>query len=226
MPGACPRRPRALAVRSAVSTPARPRRPLLFLALGLGLLAVAAGAALALRQAPPLEDYGALPAFTFTREDGRPFGSRDLAGAPYVANFIFTRCPTVCPVFSRKMAGLQQRTADAGEHLRLVSFSVDPAWDTPERLAAYAKKYGADPTRWAFLTGDFRLLKDTVQGGFKVSMGRESAAEPVDPAGLMHGTHFVLVDGRGHIRGYYLSNDAEALERLRRDARRLADEVG
>jgi protein SCO1 len=209
------------------AAPAPPRRatsrPLLWGIVG-ALLAglVLAGAWLALRPRPePLPDLGALPAFTFTRQDGRPFGLQQLQGRPFVANFIFTRCPTVCPLFSRKMAALQGRTRDVGAQLALVSFSVDPKYDTPERLAAYARRYGADEARWSFLTGDFQQLKGTIEGGFKISMGRETPDE-TDLMGIFHGTHFVLVDGAGHVRGYYDSSDAEATERLVQDAARLA----
>ena len=100
-----------------------PRLPRLLLALGVALavLALGAAAALALRPAPPLPELGALPDFRLTRQDGRPFGLAELRGRPFVANFIFTRCPTVCPAFSRQMAGVQRRTADVGDALRLVS---------------------------------------------------------------------------------------------------------
>jgi protein SCO1 len=215
----------------APAAPALPRRaasrPLLWGIVG-ALLAglVLAGAWLALRPRPePLPDLGALPAFTFTRQDGRPFGLQQLQGRPFVANFIFTRCPTICPLFSKKMAALQGRTKDAGARLALVSFSVDPTYDTPERLAAYARKYGADEARWSFLTGDYAQLKDTIVGGFKISMGRETPDES-DVMGIFHGTHFVLVDAGGHIRGYYDSNDAEATERLVQDAARLVQDKG
>ncbi|MBF5045373.1 SCO family protein [Aggregicoccus sp. 17bor-14] len=212
----------------APASPALPRRassPLLWGVLGALLAGVLlAGAWVALRPAPePLPDLGALPAFTFTRQDGRPFGLQQLQGHPFVANFIFTRCPTVCPLFSKKMAALQGRTKDVGARLALVSFSVDPKYDTPERLSAYAHKYGADEARWSFLTGDYEQLKGTIVGGFKISMGRENL-DDADVMGIFHGTHFVLVDGRGHVRGYYDSNDAEATERLVQDAERLARE--
>jgi protein SCO1/2 len=177
------------------------------LGLGLGLL----------RPARAPEVLGTLPAFAFTSQQGAPFGSRELAGKVWVANFIFTRCPTVCPVFSRKMAEVQQRSAGLGAGLHLVSFSVDPGYDTPARLAAYAQRYGAEPGRWTFLTGDYQQLKETVVGGFKVAMGREAPAED-DILGIFHGEHFVLVDAQGRIRGYYLSSEADAVERLLADA--------
>lgn len=173
------------------------------------------------RQPEPLPQLGALPAFSFTRQDGQPFGLEQLKGRVWVANFIFTRCPTICPLFNQKMKGVQERTADLGERLPLVSFSVDPKYDTPERLDAYARKHGANPARWSFLTGDYERLKDTIVNGFKVSMGRENADEE-DLLAIFHGTHFVLVDATGQVRGYYNSDDEEATERLVRDAERLA----
>lgn len=167
-----------------------------------------------------LERFGRLPAFSFTRQDGQPFGLKQLEGRPWVANFIFTRCPTICPVFTQKMARLQKQTVDIGGELALVSFSVDPKYDTPERLTAYAAKHGADPARWSFLTGDYEQLKDTVVGGFKIAMGRNSPNEDDIPS-IFHGSHFVLVDRTGEIRGYYNSEHDDDVERLRRDAERL-----
>jgi protein SCO1/2 len=171
-------------------------------------------------RAQPLERYGQLPAFTFTRQDGQPFGREQLRGHPWVANFIFTRCPTVCPVFTRKLAGVQKRTADLGGELRFVSFSVDPEYDTPERLTAYARQHGADPARWSFLTGDYTQLKDIIVGGFKMAMGRNEA-DVDDIPSIFHGSHFVLVDRGGEIRGYYNSEHDDDVERLLRDTERL-----
>lgn len=203
--------------------PAASRRRALRLALLLGLTSVllGAGAVVSVLRRAPLEDFGTLPAFRFTRQDGRAFGSQELAGRPYVANFIFTRCPTVCPTFTRKMRDVQEGTQ--GAPVQLVSFSVDPTYDTPERLQAYAEKFRADGTRWSFLTGDYAVLKDTVMSGFKQLMVRNDQ-DPDDVVSIMHGEHFVLVDARGHIRGFYRSSEPDAVERVVADARRLARE--
>jgi protein SCO1/2 len=173
----------------------------------------------------PLPQLGALPEFSFSRQDGSAWGSAQLRGHPYVANFIFTRCPTVCPAFTRKMARIQKETDAFGPGLQLVSFSVDPTYDTPARLAEYAQKHGANAARWSFLTGDYASIKDTVVNSFKIYMDRQSMDE-ADVMGIFHGNHFVLVDGSGQIRGYYESSDDEAFERLLRDAARLARENG
>jgi protein SCO1/2 len=205
-----------------VPTPNPPRSAHRFKRSGLvlSMCLVPLVVVLALPRQAPLERFGRLPAFSFTRQDGQPFGLKQLEGRPWVANFIFTRCPTICPVFTRKMAGVQKQTADLGE-LTLVSFSVDPKYDTPERLTAYAAKHGADPARWSFLTGEYEQLKDTIVGGFKIAMGREEGGDENDIASIFHGSHFVLVDRTGEIRGYYNSEHDDDVERLVRDAGRL-----
>ncbi len=163
--------------------------------------------------------YSTVPAFTLTDQHGQPFGSESLRGKPWVANFIFTRCPTICPAFTAKMEKVQ--TLVATEHLdvQLVSFSVDPAHDTPEVLAQYAKDHGAGPG-WHFLTGDPKAIQDAVVSGLKI------AAQPIGPeddlASVFHGSHFVLVDADLRIRGYYESGDKARVEALHRDLRTLA----
>ena len=129
---------------------------------------------------------GLVPAFTLTDQLGRSVSNRDLLGAPWVANFVFTRCPTVCPLLTAKFKALQAKVALPD--VQYVSFSVDPQHDTPEVLAAYAEKYGADPAHWRFLTGPLADVERTIVKGFKVHMG-----DPVPRAGdptlidIMHG---------------------------------------
>ncbi|ADO68150.1 SCO family protein [Stigmatella aurantiaca] len=205
----------------APSPPRLSRHPafwaaLTVMVLGLGVMAVG----LLSHPSEPLPKLGTLPDFTFTRENGTPWGLSQLRGHPFVANFIFTRCPTICPAFTRRMAHVQKQTDAAGPALQLVSFSVDPTYDTPARLAEYAQKHGANPARWSFLTGDYARLKDTVVQGFRISMGRESMDE-ADVMGIFHGNHFVLVDATGEIRGYYDSSDDEAFARMLKDVERL-----
>jgi protein SCO1/2 len=165
---------------------------------------------------PPLPVLGTVPDFRLVDQTGAPFGPGRLAGRVWIADFVFTRCPDVCPRMTERLAAVHRTLGDRTD---LVSVSVDPAYDTPERLAAFARAHGADSPRWHFLTGDSRYVQESVLREFKIAFGRESE----DIASLTHGVHVVLVDGRGRIRGYYDSNDADALERLQDDARRLAE---
>jgi protein SCO1/2 len=168
---------------------------------------------------PPV--LGALPAFRLTDQHGRPFGSQELAGRVWVASFIFTRCETVCPAVTRKMARIQDRTRNLEPALHLVSFSVDPEHDTPERLAEYARAHRASPRMWTFLTGPADAVRETVEKGLRVTMERD-AGDP-SPAAITHGSHLVLVDGEGRIRGYYDPETPAAMDRVVRDAALLAN---
>jgi protein SCO1 len=71
---------------------------------------------------------------------------------PVVVDFIFTRCTTICPVMSRTFAQLQGKLGTQRDNVQMVSISLDPEYDTPERLADYAKRLKAGP-RWHFYSG-------------------------------------------------------------------------
>jgi protein SCO1/2 len=147
---------------------------------------------------------GTLPAFTLTDQRGQPFGTRDLAGKVWVADFIFTACQEACPLLNQKMAEVGRRARHLGPDFHLVSISVDPARDTPARLAEYAARYGANPLAWSFLTGPADAIEAAVTGGFKEGMGREKAQENgQDFWQIFHGEHLVLVDRQLRIRGYF-----------------------
>lgn len=168
---------------------------------------------------PPLaeapEEYGTVPAFSLTDQQHNAYGSEQLHNGVWVANFIFTRCKTVCPMFSAKMADVQTRLQTDNKDVALVSFSVDPDFDTPAVLAEYAKRFDANPEQWRFLTGPSAAIRTVVVDGMKMHM--EDANTVERPEDLMHGSHFVLVDGTHTIRGFYNVNDADTIERLMRD---------
>jgi protein SCO1/2 len=120
-------------------------------------------------------------------------------------------------MLTTQMRNVQQRVG-ARENVRFVSFSVDPERDTPEVLRAYAATHGADLSTWHFLTGETDAVRSAVVEGMRVGISERQA-----DGDILHGTHFVLVDGRGKIRGYY-RNDREGLDGLLRDVERLAGE--
>ncbi len=165
---------------------------------------------------PPLPILGDLPAFSLTDQDGRRFGKAELEGKVWLAGFIFTRCPTICPAITATMARIQKRARGIEPGFRLVSFSVDPSYDTPARLSEFAARHKASPRMWRFLTGPLDAVKTTVTDGLKIAMGDIEGEQ--DFASIMHGTHFVLVDQAGRIRGYYDSSDADVADRVLTDA--------
>jgi protein SCO1/2 len=135
--------------------------------------------------------------------------------------FVFTRCESICPVITAKMHGVQEKTADPkGVAIKLVSISVDPAYDTPPRLLEYASLHQADFERWRFLTGAKEQVRALVEGPFMNSMLKTGVTASGAPS-ISHSGYLALVDGDLRIRGVYDSNDMSALETLMRDARFL-----
>lgn len=171
---------------------------------------------------PPLPVLGTLPPFSLVDQDGQRAGSAELAGKVWLAGFIFTRCPTICPAITATMARIQHRARGIEPGFRLISFSVDPAYDTPAVLSAFAAKHRASPQMWRFFTGSLDAVKATVVDGLKIAMGDVAPGEQ-DFASIMHGTHFVLVDQKGQIRGYYNSSDADVVDRVLADAAMLVN---
>jgi protein SCO1/2 len=201
-------------------------RAALMVVCGL-LLAAAAWIALRHRLGPTdsnLPVLGTVPDFSLTASTGGTVTQADLTGGLWVADFIFTKCPSVCPLLSAQMGKLQDALAAAGRaDVHLVSFSVDPANDTPEVLRAYAQRFHADPARWWFLTGDQASLHALIRNGFRLAVAERSPGEDTDGGGLItHSDRFVLVDRNLHIRGYYHGADTETVQKLLRDIRTLS----
>ncbi len=171
---------------------------------------------------PKLDDLGTVPAFTLTDERGRVFTEDALRGHPTIVDFVFTRCDTICPAVSERMARMQDKLLDRrAEAVKLMSVTVDPAYDTPEKLAEYAARFGARGDKWRFVTGPVDRVRALVEGPFMNSMINEGLTPSGAPA-ISHNGYFVLVDGDLHIRGVYDSRDINRLDELDRHARFLA----
>ncbi|HXG32206.1 MAG TPA: SCO family protein [Bryobacteraceae bacterium] len=166
------------------------------------------------RKPVSLPVYGEVPDFELTAATGEVFRGHALRGKIWIADFIFTNCAGPCPRMSSQMRLIQNSLGDIPE-LRLVSFTVDPVRDTPEVLAAYARRYQAQPGRWYFLTGPMETLHNLSRNAFKLG--------DVDGS-LNHNTHFVLVDRQGRIRAYYPTSDGIDLNKIRADVEALRRE--
>ena len=166
----------------------------------------------------PLPAYDTIPNFELTNQEAQPFGSAQLAGKIWIADFIFTSCPGPCPIISSRMSELQKPLEKSDVHL--VSLTVDPEKDTPDVLRAYAGKLNARPGRWDFLTGPRAAIYSLSKDGFKlgVSDGSDETGMPV------HSTRVVLVDRRGTIRGYYDALAPDAVTKLLADTNHLLRE--
>lgn len=166
----------------------------------------------------PLPSLGTAPKFELVNQDAQSFGSEQLTGKIWIADFIFTTCPGPCPIISTRMSELQRPLEKSDVHL--VSFTVDPEKDTPEVLRAYADKLRKEPLRWDFLTGSRDAIYSLSRDGFK--LGLSDGAE--EDGGPVHTTRFVLVDRRGTIRGYYDALAPDAVTKLLADTNHLLRE--
>src|SRR5205823_10715606 len=161
----------------------------------------------ALRQRT-VSSYGTVPEFVLLNQDGKNFGSAQLRGKIWIADFIYTTCPGPCPMISTRMSELQKPLKKTDVHL--VSFSVDPDKDTPQVLRSYAEKWQAEPGRWDFLTGPKSAIYKLSHDGFKLAVSDGSDAQGIP----VHSTRMVLVDRHGQIRGYYDATEADAVTKL------------
>jgi protein SCO1/2 len=168
---------------------------------------------------PPLPVFYQVPEFSLQNEFNKPFGTKDLMGKFYIANFMFTSCPTTCPALMEKMDVIQNRIRGLGTKAAIVTFTVDPKHDSPEVLFKYARKRNSNPYIWNYLTGTEADLKKIVIDGFKVPMGNKEAIEKklenksITLFDIAHTEKVVLVDNKGQVRGYYGTNKIE-MDRL------------
>ena len=196
----------------------------------LGTVVISAGVGLVVAsRVPPAaaraaHDLGSaarsLGSFRLQERSGRVVTGEDLAGRVVIAAFIFTRCPLSCPRISGVMKDLQGRLA--GTDVLLVSISVDPEHDTPAVLSDYARRFGAVPDRWWFLTGPKATIYALIRDRFLLSLMEAPAPDPsTGVEAIAHSDRLALID-HGRILGLFESDDPRAVQALVARARRCA----
>ena len=154
------------------------------------------------------------PSFSYPDQAGRTVTDQELRGHVWIADFFFTSCTSICPMMTAKMSQMYKEISPDG--IVFISFSVDPDHDTQKVLAEYAKMWGADESRWHFLS-------TTREGLAATTAGMKTFVRPADEsAPIQHSSIFILVDADGKVRGVYDSLDSNALKRLNFDAQSLA----
>ncbi|MCG7344541.1 SCO family protein [Sporosarcina sp. ACRSL] len=133
--------------------------------------------------------------FSFTDQDGKTFGTDQLAGKVWIADFIFTNCLTVCTPMSNKMAELQTTFKEHGIEVEFVTFTVDPETDTPEVLKDYIGQFTDDESNWHLLTG---YSQDTIEE-LAINQFRTIVQKPDSSGQVIHGTIFFVIDQQGYI---------------------------
>ena len=152
---------------------------------------------------PRLREGDQMPLFTLTNQDGERITRDTFRGEPFVLTFVFTRCPipNFCPRMSNNFSELQ-RAIESGQgtlaKLRLLSITLDPAFDTPAILKQYAKAHDADPKIWNFVTGGSSEI-DALTHAFSVFVQSEGGT-------ISHGLATALVDKDGNIDKIWRGN--------------------
>jgi protein SCO1 len=138
--------------------------------------------------------------FSLTNRDERVVTRADFAGRVLIVNFLFTSCSITCPAVNTEMAQIQQLTTNRPD-VKLVSLTVDPEDDTPDVLAQYGQRFGADTNRWLFLSGDQSQLYRLIGTSFLASDTNGDFSYM--PGNFAHTERIALVDSHGHLRGYF-----------------------
>lgn len=147
--------------------------------------------------------YGHAPPFRLTNHLAQPVTLDTLKGKVWLADIIFTRCPGPCAQMTARMRELQD-ALPAEARVRLVTLTTDPEFDTPEVLGRYAKRFGAAPERWDFLTGPKPDVLTLAAEGLKLTaLDKDPAARESANDLFIHSTIAVLVDSRGRLRGSF-----------------------
>jgi protein SCO1 len=164
--------------------------------------------------------------FALTNQLGREVRLDDLAEKVSVVNVIFTRCAGPCATITRQTREMQERLAGE-DRVRFVSLTADPEYDTPEVLQRYALRFSAESKNWHFLTGSKREIYRLAIDDLKFTV-METPPETRDSEAdlFIHSTKFVLVDGRGRVRGYFDGTEAETVEQVTKAVRDLLRQEG
>ena len=135
------------------------------------------------------------PDFLMLNQDSLLIGNEDFNGKVYLAEFFFTRCPTICPIMNKNMKILDDRFGDR-QDFGIASFTIDPNNDKPHVLKKYAEDYGVKSQNWHFLTDDKSSVYKLANKGFSIF----AALNPEIAGGFEHQGYFALIDKNGYIR--------------------------
>lgn len=173
-----------------------------------------------------LETIGAVPAFSFTNQNGKTITNKDYENKVYVVEFFFTTCPSICPIMTENMIKIQNEFL-GNPKVGMASFSIDPEYDTPQVLKEYAKNKGITKLQWHLLTGEKEEIFKLANEGFNLYVGDAPEVE----GGFEHSGFFALIDQNGNIRSrkdengnpmiYYDGLDDKQIQILKEDIKNL-----
>ncbi|MDV7137413.1 SCO family protein [Maribacter sp. TH_r10] len=163
-----------------------------------------------------VKKYHTVADFSLTNQNGKTITQKDYEGKIYIADFFFTTCPTICPIMTKNMAGIQELIKEDDDVL-LLSHSVTPVIDSVAQLKKYAMEKGVDDTKWNLVTGDKKQIYELARKSY-LAVKTDGDGGPFD---MIHTENFILVDKERRIRGFYDGTKTEDIDRLMDDLRLL-----
>ena len=136
-----------------------------------------------------------VPDFSFTNQKGETISNKDYLGKVYVLEFFFTTCPSICPIMNRNLVSIQNQFPER-QDFGIASITINPTFDTPEVLNAYAESYGVVNPNWHFLTGNKEAIYELANVGFNLFVAEDGEVA----GGFEHSGNFALIDKEGYIR--------------------------
>jgi protein SCO1/2 len=161
-----------------------------------------------------------ISSFSFVSQNLETITQKNIEGKIHVANFIFTSCDNICPAMTEEMARVA-KTFQNDSSVVILSYSVTPWIDTPERLKLYKESKGIKKSNWYFLTGNKSEIYNLARRSY---FAEESLGFTKDSTQFLHTEHFLLVDGSSRIRGIYNGTLQLEAEQLIKDINTLKAE--
>jgi len=163
--------------------------------------------------------YHTINDFAFINQDSNIVTNETFKDKIYIADFFFTTCPTICPIMKAQMLRVYEKFKQ-NENVKILSHTIDPAYDTVGVLRDFADKLGVSSKTWHFVTGNKEDIYDIGQSSYMVT----SMEDEDEPGGYIHSGAFILVDKDRRIRGLYDGTDVKEVDRLIKDIPRLLKE--
>ena len=171
---------------------------------------------------PVLPEISTIHSFSLTNQFGATITLENLIGRPWLADIIFTRCPTVCPRMTQTLGRLR---AALSPTLRCVSLTTDPAHDTPAVLKTFAEAHGSNYANWHFLTGSkadlMRLAIDDLK---LISVPKEEGKRDNPNDLFVHSSLYILVDAKGRVRKSFEHDATNLVQQVQATLKQLEDE--
>jgi len=159
-----------------------------------------------------VKKYHTIADFALTNQNGKLVTQKDYENKIYIADFFFTTCPTICPIMTKNMAGIQDKILN-DEDVMLLSHSVTPDIDSVPQLKKYALEKGVKDSKWNLVTGDKQQIYELARKSY-LAVKTDGDGGPYD---MIHTENFILVDKERRIRGFYDGTDSEEMEKLLSD---------